>query len=172
MRASLARGSFIRPFHSGACIRILAHTAPPHSPSQDAGADAHLVGGLRSSEELAAVGARTQGLRVANMVEGGVTPLAAAAALAAQGFHLAQFPLSAIFAATRALQEAYGGLAATGGSESSWEGMVSWRAFNGVLGLEEAFDREDHFTRVQGPASNIEDRLRIKVRGLVKPARQ
>lgn len=135
----------------------------------DAGADAHLVGGLRSIDELRIVGQNTQGIRVANMVEGGVTPICSTAELKDMGFHVVCYPLSSLYAATRALVEVYGGLAATGTSQNSWEDMVSWRAFQDILGLEERYATEEHFNSVQGPASNIEQRLHAKVKGLVKP---
>lgn len=134
----------------------------------DAGADAQLVGGVRSVEELNIIGAKTYGLKVANMVEGGVTPLCTAAQLSEMGFNIAVFPLSAIFAATRALVEIYGSLAADGTSQGKWDDMVSWRAFNDILGIEERLSVDDHFTKVKGPASNIGQQLRVKVKGLVK----
>lgn len=120
-------------------------------------------------EELRIVGDKTKGLKVANMVEGGVTPLCSAAQLGEMGFDLAIYPLTALYAATKALQDAYGTLAATGSSQGSWESMVSWRAFNEIVGLEDKFAKEEHFTAVQGPASNIEDRLRVRVKALSKP---
>ena len=134
-----------------------------------AGADAHVVGGLRSVDELRIVGENTTGLRVANMVEGGVTPICSTAQLQDMGFHVACYPLSSLYAATRALVEVYGGLAATGTSQHSWEDMVSWRAFQDILGLEERYTSEEHFNQVQGPSSSIEQRLRAKVKGVVKP---
>jgi len=136
----------------------------------DAGADGHLVGGVRSVEELQIIGQKTKGMRVANMVEGGVTPLCSSGQLSGMGFHVVIYPLSALYAATRALVEVYGGLAASGSSKDSWERMVSWRAFNDIIGLEDKFAVEEHFTAVKGPASNIGQRLRVKVKGLVKPA--
>jgi len=135
----------------------------------EAGADAHLVGGLRSIDELRIVGDKSVGLRVANMVEGGMTPLCSTPQLQEMGYHLVCYPLSSLYAATRALVEVYGGLAATGSSQDSWENMVSWRAFQDILGLEDKYATEEHFTSVQGPATNIEQRLRKKVKGLVKP---
>ena len=133
-----------------------------------AGADAHVVGGLRSVDELRIVGENTVGLRVANMVEGGVTPICSTEQLKEMGFHIACYPLSSLYAATRALVEVYGGLAATGTSQHSWEDMVSWRAFQDILGLEERYTSEEHFNSVQGPSSSIEQRLRAKVKGAVR----
>ena len=136
----------------------------------DAGADAQLVGGVRSVEELSIIGEKTYGLRVANMVEGGVTPLCSTKQLKDMGFNVVVFPLSAIFSAARALKEVYGALAEDGSSQKKWDGMVSWRAFNDVLGLEDRLVVEDHFTKVKGPASSINpQQLRVKVKGIAKP---
>jgi 2-methylisocitrate lyase-like PEP mutase family enzyme len=135
----------------------------------DAGADAHLIGGVRSVDELSIIGEKTYGLRVANMVEGGVTPLCTTAQLKDMGFNAVVFPLSAIFAASRALVEVYGALAEDGSSQKKWNSMVSWRAFNDILGIEDRLMVDDHFTKVKGPASNIGPQLRVKVKGLVKP---
>lgn len=137
----------------------------------DAGADAHVVGGLRSIDEIAAVGSRTQGIKCGNMVEGGITPVCSLHQLSDMGYNVGFYPLSALYAATRALQDVYATLKSEGSSQGAWESMVSWRAFNSVLGLEDAYEREHHFTQVQGPASSIEHRLRVKVKGLVKAAR-
>ena len=135
----------------------------------DAGADAQLVGGVRSVEELGIVAKQSKGLRVANMVEGGVTPLCTSTQLREMGFDIAIFPLSAIFTATRALTEVYTALAEDGTTQRAWENMVSWRAFNDILGIEDRLSVDEHFTKVKGPASNIGQQLRVKVKGLVKP---
>jgi len=135
----------------------------------DAGADACLVGGVRTVDELRTISEQSRGLKVANMVEGGVTPLLSTQQLKDMGFNVVIYPLSGLYAATRALVEVYSGLAATGSSEGSWERMVSWRAFNDIVRLEDKYAQEDHFTAVKGPASNIENRLKVKVKGLVKP---
>ena len=42
-------------------------------------------------------------------------------------------------------------------------------AFQDILGLEERYTSEEHFNQVQGPSSSIEQRLRAKVKGVVKP---
>lgn len=52
-----------------------------------------------------------QGLRVCNMLEGGVTPLHTPAELKSMGFHIALYPLSGLYAATRAMLNVYGSLA-------------------------------------------------------------
>ena len=75
----------------------------------------------------------------------------------------------AAYSAAAALQGAYGALAREGSSRERLDAMVSWRAFNEVLGLEEKFSSEDHFTAVQGPGSDVSERLRVRVKGLMKP---
>ena len=114
----------------------------------DAGADAHLIGSVRSVDELRIIGDKTQGMRVASMVEGGVTPLCSVDQLQDFGFNLCIFPVSALYAAARALTEVYGGLAQTGTTQGQLDRMVSWRAFNDILGLEDRLVEEEHFTAV------------------------
>ena len=58
----------------------------------EAGADALFVEGPRSREELVEIGRSVPGVKVANMVEGGRTPLQTAADLRAMGFQLASTP--------------------------------------------------------------------------------
>ena len=114
----------------------------------DAGADAHLIGSVRSVDELRIVGEKTQGMKVASMVEGGVTPLCSVDQLQEFGFGICIFPLSGLYAAARALTEVYGGLAQTGTTQGQLDRMVSWRAFNDILGLEDRLKEEEHFTAV------------------------
>jgi hypothetical protein len=63
--------------------------------------------------------------------------------------------------------EVYSTLADQGTSQPCFPQMVSWRAFNDVVGLEEAYAQEEHHTSVQGPSSDVT--LRVKVKAGVKP---
>ena len=63
-----------------------------------------------------------QGLRVANMLEGGVTPLHTPAELKAMGFHIVVYPLSALYSVTRALLNTYTTLATKVRARAAAEG--------------------------------------------------
>jgi methylisocitrate lyase len=83
----------------------------------EAGADVIFVEAPQSREELETVADEFDAPVFANMIEGGQTPYLPASELEAIGFDIVVYPLSGLFAATRALQEAYGALAAEGTAE-------------------------------------------------------
>ncbi|MCB0873893.1 MAG: isocitrate lyase/PEP mutase family protein [Thermoleophilia bacterium] len=101
------------------------------------GVDAVFVEAPESEEELLAIAEGTPGVaRVANMVEGGRTPLLAAARLHELGFTLIVSPLTGLFAATAALRDAFTRLRADGPTGTATAGM-SFEAFNEIVGLAE-----------------------------------
>jgi len=59
---------------------------------------------------------------VANMLEGGVTPLLSREELAKLGFTIAVFPLTGLYASAKALQEVYGHLKGRGRRATSSTG--------------------------------------------------
>jgi len=73
-----------------------------------AGADLLFVEAPRSDADLRAVADRFKGVPlVANMVEGGKTPVLPVKALAEMGYRLILYPISALLAVTRLLEHAY-----------------------------------------------------------------
>jgi len=97
----------------------------------DAGADVVFVEAPESRTELERVAAEIDAPTFANVVDDGKTPELSAAELDEIGFEIAVYPLSALFAATEAMQDAYETLAETGTTESV-EG-VSFEAFEDVV---------------------------------------
>ncbi|KXZ45184.1 hypothetical protein GPECTOR_57g474 [Gonium pectorale] len=129
----------------------------------DAGADATFVEAPRGEEELARIGRETKGLRVCNMLEGGVTPLHTPEELRAMGFHLVVHPLSGLYAATRALLNVYGTLASQGSTREAMEGLAHFEEFNDLIGLEERIRTEERLT-----TRDASDKLHVRVRAQVK----
>lgn len=70
------------------------------------GADLLFVEAPRSADEMAAICRDAPGRHLANMLEGGETPLLPPERLAALGFALAAYPLTLLSAATRAMRDA------------------------------------------------------------------
>ncbi|EFJ40546.1 hypothetical protein VOLCADRAFT_84447 [Volvox carteri f. nagariensis] len=129
----------------------------------DAGADATFVEAPRGEEELRVIGKETKGLRVCNMLEGGVTPLHTRDELSAMGFHLVVYPLAGLYAATRALLDVYGTLAAKGTTRDNLEGLAHFNEFNELIGLEESIRTEERLTH-----RDASDKLHVRVRAPVK----
>lgn len=129
----------------------------------DLGADATFVEAPRGQEELELIGRETKGLRVCNMLEGGVTPLHTPAELKSMGFHIALYPLSGLYAATRAMLNVYGSLANKGSTRDDMEGLAHFLEFNDLIGLEERIRTEERLTQ-----RDAADKLHVKVRAPVK----
>jgi 2-methylisocitrate lyase-like PEP mutase family enzyme len=102
-----------------------------------AGADATFVEAPESDDELRAIGGQTQGLRVANMIEGGKTPLHTPAELGEMGFHLVLHPVAPIYAVARALLDVYGNLRREGSSRGRFDRLVPFAEFNDLVDLHE-----------------------------------
>lgn len=105
----------------------------------EAGADALFVEAPGSREQLEAVAAALGPGRplMANMVEGGRTPIMAASELEALGFSLVIFPGGIVRAMARAAQEFYGALMRDGTSSAFRNRMFDFDELNRVIGTPE-----------------------------------
>ncbi len=118
----------------------------------DVGVDAIFVEAPESVEELEAVAAAVPDvIRVANMIEAGRTPLLTPAELHDLGYDLIVSPLSGLFAATKALADAYGALHDEGTLRDHLDLVVGFEEFGEVVGLEDHYDIEARYAG--GPAA-------------------
>ncbi|KAF8064649.1 carboxyvinyl-carboxyphosphonate phosphorylmutase [Scenedesmus sp. PABB004] len=129
----------------------------------DAGADALYVEAPISKQELAIIGQKVKGLRLLSNLEGGMTPLLTPAEAADLGFHIITYPLSGIYAATKALQTTYGTLASAGSTRESLGSLTAFGEFNDLIGVNERLAAEARLTRREG------EKLVVRVRGPTKP---
>jgi methylisocitrate lyase len=114
----------------------------------DLGVDAIFVEAPESVEEMEAIAAATPGcVRVANMVEGGRTPLRTPAELHELGFDLIVSPLTGLLAAHRAMAEAYGVLKETGTLRDRLELVTSFDDFAPTVELERHYELERRYVR-------------------------
>jgi methylisocitrate lyase len=119
--------------------------------ARDLGVDAIFVEAPRSDDELREVAERVGGaIRVANMIERGRTPLRTPAELAALGHRLVVTPLTALFAATRAVREAMALLRAEGTMRDHLEDLVTFDAFEQVVDLPGHRDLERRYAAGEG----------------------
>ena len=103
----------------------------------EAGADVLFVEAPRSREELEGIARAFPGTPVmANMVEGGATPLASAAELEGIGFSLVIFPGGIVRAVARHAEDYYRSLAAHGSNEPFRDRMHDFAGLNAVLGTD------------------------------------
>lgn len=105
----------------------------------EAGADVLFVEALRSREDMTAAIARL-GKRaplLANMVEGGKTPVLPAAELEEIGFRIVIFPGGTVRALSFALRDYLGSLQQHGTTTPYLDRMLSFQALNDVIGTPE-----------------------------------
>jgi len=112
----------------------------------DLGVDAIFVEAPESVGELEAVAAATPGMvRVANMIEAGRTPLLTPAELSDLGYNLIVSPLTGLFAAARALTQAYGILAEEGTLRDHLDLVTTFDEFNKVVDLDTHYQLEARY---------------------------
>ncbi len=114
----------------------LAEAAARAAAARDVGVDAVFVEAPESTEELREVAETVSGVtRVANMIEGGRTPLLAPAELHELGYDLIVTPLTGLLAAARALRQAYETLAESGTLRDDLDQLMSFDEFAEIIDL-------------------------------------
>lgn len=104
----------------------------------EAGADMIFIESPSTEEELRAIGERFKGTwLVANMVEGGRTPILPNDVLQELGFALAIYPVTGLSAAAEALTGIYAGLKARGQIEGP---RMNFEDINKLIGFERIWD--------------------------------
>ncbi len=102
----------------------------------EVGVDAVFIEAPESLEELEQIAAALEGeVLVANMVERGRTPLLSIDELDQLGFRLVVSPLSGLFRAVRALEEAFGELRREGSLQGHLDDLVGFEEFTELVDL-------------------------------------
>jgi 2-methylisocitrate lyase-like PEP mutase family enzyme len=113
--------------------------------ARQAGADASFVEAPPSFELLAEIGRRAPKPMVANMLEGGKTPVLPKSQLAEMGFQLILSPLTALFAAAQAIGSFYQKLRSDGTTLGEEHRLMSFEEFNALIGVEEKYALAERF---------------------------
>ncbi|HVQ02930.1 MAG TPA: isocitrate lyase/PEP mutase family protein [Burkholderiaceae bacterium] len=108
-----------------------------------AGADILFVESPESEDEMRRIGASVDVPLLANMVDGGRTPVLSRDALEQLGYKLAIFPVTALLAATQAMQAVYGALAQQGSSAALQQPLMPFTELTTLMGFPDvhAFER-------------------------------
>lgn len=108
----------------------------------EAGADVLFIEAPQSSEQLARIAGHFAGRvpLLANMVEGGATPVTGAQDLEEQGFSIVIFPGGIVRALARTAQDYYRSLAANGSNRPFSERMFDFDGLNRVIGTADMLD--------------------------------
>ncbi|MCP3724012.1 isocitrate lyase/phosphoenolpyruvate mutase family protein [Paraburkholderia sp. CNPSo 3272] len=113
----------------------------------EAGADALFIEALRTQEQMATASARFAGRvpLLANMVEGGKTPVQSVSALAELGFGIVIFPGGTARAVAHTLQEYYATLRASGSTADWRTRMLDFDGLNAVIGTPELLEEAKRY---------------------------
>jgi 2,3-dimethylmalate lyase len=107
-----------------------------------AGADLLFVEAPESVEEMQVIASRFELPLVANMVEGGSTPVLSAKELGELGFSLAIFPALGFLSVAATLRRAYRTLAETGDSRCFDGELYDFMEFSRLMGFEKVWEFE------------------------------
>ena len=99
------------------------------------GADAVFVEAPRSIDEMKKIGKEINAPLVANMIEGGATPLTSAESLSKMGFNIILYPLSVLYANTFATMNILTELKKSGNTSKYKQKVVNFNQFNDLVEL-------------------------------------
>ncbi len=114
---------------------------------QDAGADVVFVEALESEEEMRMACERISAPMMANMADGGSTPILDSARLKDIGYSLAIFPAIGALAAAAAIEKALLTLKKTGTSQSPDVPLFDFAEFTRLIGFERVWEFEQTWAK-------------------------
>jgi len=113
----------------------------------EAGADVVFLEALESEAEMREACRRINRPMMANMADGGRTPIRSGKALAEIGYKLAIYPATTGLAAARAIENALTVLKSEGSSDSPSLPLFSFGEFNHLIGFDEVWAFEKQWAR-------------------------
>jgi methylisocitrate lyase len=119
----------------------------------EAGADMIFVEAPESAEELGLIARSIPAPLMANLSEGGKTPLLSAKELQDMGYKLVIYPRSAAGAAAKAIQELMAVLKRDGTTEKYLDRIISFEGRNQITGLDNYQQLEKKYLRKGSPLS-------------------
>jgi 2-methylisocitrate lyase-like PEP mutase family enzyme len=114
---------------------------------QEAGADVVFLEALESEEEMREACKRIAKPMMANMADGGKTPIRSRDELKALGYSMAIYPSATGLAAAAAAENALNVLKTEGTSNSPNSKLFSFAEFNSLIGFNEVWDFERRWAR-------------------------
>ena len=113
--------------------------------ARELGADASFVEAPGSIEQLKQIGQRAPKPIVANMIEGGLTPVLPKEELQDLGFQLILYPLTGLFAAAATMRDFYQKLQMEGTTLGKESELMQFAEFNDLIGVEEKYQLAEKF---------------------------
>lgn len=114
--------------------------------SHEMGADATFIEAPHSIDEMRRIAKEVPGVKVANMLEKGKTPLQTPAELHDIGFDLIVHPLSALYAAARAYTSVFRLLREKGTTRDDLDLLLPWSEFHSIVDLDRFYELEKKYS--------------------------
>jgi 2-methylisocitrate lyase-like PEP mutase family enzyme len=115
---------------------------------KEAGADVIFIEAPESIDELRRIVAEVRAPVTLNVIDGGKTPRLSLEQVHELGFFSVGYVLTGLFAAAKAMDQAFRHLRARGTSEGLDERMLSFEEFTGLLGLEDKYATDERYKRM------------------------
>ncbi len=112
---------------------------------EEAGADVVFIESPETVDEMKEITSTFNVPVLANMVEGGRTPLLSAQELEDLGYHIVIFPTSSTYITAQAVKNLMEELRKTGTTQNILRQMISFTEFNKLIGLAEIRELENKF---------------------------
>ncbi len=114
---------------------------------RETGVDLLFVEAPRSVDEMRCICAELEGPNLANMIEGGATPLLSLAELTEIGYAVVTYPVAATFVVAKAMREFMTYLAEQGTTVGFDSEMLGFDDFNEIIDLKGLRDREETYLK-------------------------
>ncbi|MCZ6778288.1 MAG: oxaloacetate decarboxylase [Acidobacteria bacterium] len=118
---------------------------------KEAGADALFIEAPTSVEELRTMAKELEPPLVANMLEGGVTPLLNREELGEIGLQLIVCPLTALYASARATADILEHLRSAGTTREQIGSLLEFEKFNSIIDLDAHYSLENRYSAAKEP---------------------
>ncbi len=112
---------------------------------REVGADLLFVEAPRNREEMQRICSELDGPKLANMIEGGATPLLSLEELSEIGFAVATYPVAATFVVAKAMRDFMEYLAKNGTTIGFDSNMLQFDEFNEMIDLKGLRDQEENY---------------------------
>jgi 2-methylisocitrate lyase-like PEP mutase family enzyme len=113
--------------------------------ARELGADGSFVEAPGSLEQLKEIGKRVPKPMVANMIEGGKTPVLPRQELADMGFQLILYPLTGLYGAAASMRSLFETLKENGTTLNAETELMNFTEFNDLIGVEEKYQLSEKF---------------------------
>ncbi len=113
---------------------------------KEAGADLLFVESPESVEEMKAINkAFPESFTLANMLEGGRTPMPTVPEMEEMGYNIAIYCTGPVYAAAKAVRSYMETLKHDGTTKGIWENLLTFEEFNGFIGLPSYCEKENKY---------------------------